>query len=143
MVANRRRSSVKLDNRKQTVSPARQGTARAPIVATPPSTKSGSPDQLVGRTRTIIRGSRVPSRSVEPSPLEQAEGLRDAILKSRLCHPDPWSYTPRTRSWGLQAQHIIDDIAEGKDTEICRRAYETLAAEVGSDPEFQVARRLF
>jgi hypothetical protein len=142
MVAKRRQSSVKLDNPTQAVTPARQGTA-APIPAMPPSTQSNSPDERVGTTRTIIRAPRVASRSIEPSLLEQAEGLRDTILKSRLCHPDPWSYTPRTRSWGLKAQHIIDDIAEGKDTETCRRAYEALAAEVGSDPEFQVARRQF
>ena len=100
-------------------------------------------DGPVGTTRTIITASRVPTQSVEPSLLEQAEGLRDAILKSRLCHPDPWSYTPRTRSWGLEAQRIIDDIADGKDAETCRRAYEALAATVGGDPEFQVARRQF
>ena len=143
MVAKRRQSSVKLDDPKQTVSPARQGTVRAPVPAMAPSVKSSSPDERVGSTRTIIRASRVPTPFVEPSLLEQAEGLRDAILKSRLCHPDPWSYTPRTRSWELEAQRIIDDIAEGKDTETGRRAYETLAAEVGSDSEFQVARQQF
>jgi hypothetical protein len=80
---------------------------------------------------------------VEPSLLEQAEGLRDAILKSRLSHPEPWGYTPRTRNWGREAQRIIDEIAEGKDIDTCRRAYQALAAEVDGDPEFQVARRLF
>ena len=55
--------------------------------------------------------------------------------------PISWSYTPRTASWGLEAQHIIDAIADGKDAETRRCAYEALAAEVGSDPESQVARR--
>jgi hypothetical protein len=80
---------------------------------------------------------------VEPSLLEHAEGLRDAILRSRLSHPEPWSYTPRTHTWGVEAQRIIDEIAEGKDIDTCRRAYEVLAAKVEGDPEFQVARRLF
>lgn len=140
MAAKRRRPSVGLEN--PTVSSARQGTAR-PTPTTLPSTESSPSHERAGSTRTIIRVPRAPNRSGEPSLLEQAEGLRDAILKSRLCHPDPWSYTPRTRSWGQEAQHVIDDIAEGKDAETCRRAYEALAAEVGGDPEFQVARRLF
>jgi hypothetical protein len=142
MVVKRRQSSGKL-NSKQTGNPLRPGPARASIPVMPPSGESTSPGARVGTTRTIIRASRVPSPSVEPSLLEQAEGLRDAILRSRLSHPEPWSYTPRTHSWGLEAQRIIDEIAEGKDIDTCRRAYEVLAAKVEGDPEFQTARRLF
>jgi hypothetical protein len=126
----------------ETVSSARQGTAR-PIPTTVLSAESSPSHERAGSTRTIIRVARVPGRSVEPSLLAQAEELRDAILKSRLCHADPWSYTPRTRRWEQEVQHVIDDIAGGKDGETCRQAYEALAAEVGGDPEFQVARRLF
>ena len=140
MVVKRRQSSGKL-NSKQTGNLL--GPARASIPIMPPSGESTSPGARVGTTRTIIRASRVPSPSVEPSLLEQAEGLRDAIHRSRLSHPETSSYTPRTHSWGVEAQRIIDEIAEGKDSDTCRRAYEVLAATVESDPEFQMARRLF
>jgi hypothetical protein len=73
--------------------------------------------------------------------LLRAERLRDAILKSKLSHPDPWSYTAKARAWSQRAQHVVEEIAAGGDTEQHRRALEKLAAEVEGDPDFEEARR--
>jgi hypothetical protein len=73
----------------------------------------------------------------------RAERLRDAILKSKLTHPDPWSYTAKARTWSQRAQHVVEEIASGGDTEQHRRALEKLAAEVEGDPDFEEARRRF
>jgi hypothetical protein len=84
-----------------------------------------------------------PRSPAEPPLLQDAERLRDAILKSKLTHPDPWSYTPRARAWSQQAQQIVERIATGGDVEEQRRAFQRLEAEVESDPDFQEARRRF
>jgi hypothetical protein len=75
--------------------------------------------------------------------LERAERLRDAVLKSKLCHPDPWLYTPKARVWSQRAQQIVELIATDGDAAAHRRAFEALGAEVEGDPDFQEARRLF
>jgi hypothetical protein len=75
--------------------------------------------------------------------LERAERLRDVVLKSKLCHPDPWRYTPKARAWSQRAQQIVETIAAGGDAAADQRAFEAFAAEVEGDPDFQEARRLF
>ena len=84
--------------------------------------------------------SRRPAPAAEPSPLERAERLRDDIQRSKVTHPDPWSYTAKARPWGERAQRLVDDGAAGRDV---RRAVAALAAEVEGDRDFQEARRLF
>jgi hypothetical protein len=75
--------------------------------------------------------------------LPRAERLRDAILKSKLTHPEPWSYTAKARAWSQRAQQILEGIAGGGDVEEQRRAFQALAAEVEGDPDFEEARRQF
>jgi hypothetical protein len=75
--------------------------------------------------------------------LKDAERLRDAILKSKLTHPDPWSYTAKARAWCQHAQQIVEEIATVGDVDEQRRAFERLAAEVERDPDFEEARRRF
>jgi hypothetical protein len=84
-----------------------------------------------------------PGTPAEPPLLQRAEWLRDAILKSKLTHPDPWSYTAKARAWSQHAQRIVEQIATGGDVEEQRRAFQTLAAEVEGDPDFEEARRRF
>jgi hypothetical protein len=84
-----------------------------------------------------------PGSPAEPPLLHDAERLRDAILKSKLTHPDPWSYTPKARAWSQQAQQIVEQIASGGDVEEQRRAFQRLEADVESDPDFTEARRRF
>jgi hypothetical protein len=75
--------------------------------------------------------------------LERVERLRDAVLKSKLCHPDPWSYTPKARAWSQRTQQSVELIATDGDTDAHRRVFEALAAEVEGDLDFQEACRLF
>jgi hypothetical protein len=73
--------------------------------------------------------------------LLRAERLRDTILKTKLTHPDPWRYTAKARAWSQRAQHVVEEIAFGGDTEQQRSALEKLTAEVEGDPDFEEARR--
>jgi hypothetical protein len=87
--------------------------------------------------------ARSETRSSEPPLLLRAERLRDAILKSKLTHPDPWRYTAKARAWSRQAQEIVDRIAIDGDVEAHRLAFQTLVADVESDPDFVEACRRF
>jgi hypothetical protein len=75
--------------------------------------------------------------------LERAERLRDAVLESKLWHPDPWSYTPKARTWSRRAQQIAEDIVTGGDSDARRQAFAILEAEVEEDPDFKEALRHF
>ena len=94
-------------------------------------------------TRVITAAGSFRRAPTEPSLLERAERLRDAVLKSKLCHPDPWRYTPKARAWSQRAQQIVELIDTEGDTDAHRRAFEALGAEVEGDPDFREARRLF
>jgi hypothetical protein len=75
--------------------------------------------------------------------LQRAEAIRDAIQRSKLTAPDPWSYTARARAWAQQAQALVEEISRDGDTAATRRGLEKLVAEVEGDPDFQEARRRF
>jgi hypothetical protein len=78
-----------------------------------------------------------------PSPGEQAERLRDDIQRSKLTHPDPWTYGVKARAWGARAQALVEQFAVQGDTPATRRTLATLSGEVAGDRDFQEARRLF
>jgi hypothetical protein len=78
-----------------------------------------------------------------PSLLEQAERLRDEIQRSKLTHPDPWTYGVKARAWGVRAQALVDQLAVRGDDTTTRRALVALEAEVQGNRDFQEARRLF
>jgi len=94
-------------------------------------------------TRIVAAATSSRRAPAEPDWLERAERLRDAVLRSKLCHPDPWRYTPKARGWAARAQQIVDQIATEGDAAAHRRALEALVAEVEGDPDFEDARRLF
>jgi hypothetical protein len=79
----------------------------------------------------------------EPTLLEGAERLRDDILRSKLTHPDPWTYTAKARTWGERIQALVEEIAVAGQTPGLHARFATLAAEVEGDPDFQRARQLF
>jgi len=79
----------------------------------------------------------------EPTLLERAERLRDDILRSKLTHPDPWTYTAKARAWGGHVQALVEEIASAGQTPTLHAAVEKFSAEVEGDPDFQRARQLF
>jgi len=79
----------------------------------------------------------------EPTLLERAERLRDDILRSKLTHPDPWTYTAKARAWGGRVQALVEEIASAGQTPTLHAAVEKFSAEVEGDPDFQRARQLF
>ena len=78
-----------------------------------------------------------------PSLLEQAERLRDEIQRSKLTHPDPWTYGAKARTWSVRAQTLVDQLAARGADSATQRALVTLEAEVQGNRDFQEARRLF
>ena len=75
--------------------------------------------------------------------LERAERLRDDLLRSKLTHPDPWSYTAKARAWGERAQALVEEITVAGETPGLHATVAKLAAEVEGDVDFQKARQLF
>jgi len=57
-----------------------------------------------------------------------AERLRDDILRSKLTHPDPWTYGAKARAWGERAQALVEEIAVEGDTPATRRLRDYLVA---------------
>ena len=109
--------------RAQTVSPAK---AKAPAPTKPAATPSRPAPAPAG-----------------PSLVEQAERLRDDIVRSKLTHPDPWRYATKARAWGERAQALVEQAAAGRQAAGAQRDLEALAREVQGDRDFQEARRLF
>jgi outer membrane biosynthesis protein TonB len=74
---------------------------------------------------------------------ERARRLHEEILRSKLTHPNPWTYAPKARAWGERAQVLVELIVVQGHTPGALRTLETLHAEVERDHDFQQARRLF
>lgn len=83
------------------------------------------------------------AKPVGPTLLEQAEHLRDEIQRSKLTHPDPWTYGAKARAWSVRAQALVEQVAVRGDDPAARRALAALEAEVQGSHDFQEARRLF
>ena len=113
--------------------------------ARPPASKSTTSTTKAKSSAPAKRPVPSARPTVAPAGLalgEQAERLRDDILRSKLTHPDPWRYAPKARGWGERVQVLVVQTAGG-ETLATRRALETLVAEVLADRDFQEARRLF
>ena len=132
------------------VPPARRhpaaSTARS--AAVPPLKPGGSSDRLAAAEAATVPslGQRVGLRALppaEPSFVERAERLRDDLLRSKLTHPDPWTYTAKARAWGEQAQALVEEIAIAGQTPALHAAVAKLEAEVEGDADFRKARQLF
>jgi hypothetical protein len=115
--------------------------------AAPPLTPRGSRDRLAAAAAAVLPpGPELARRALppaEPSLLERAERLRDDLLRSKLTHPDPWSYTAKARAWAERAQTLVQDIAIASQTPELHAMVAKLAAEVENDPDYQKARQLF
>jgi hypothetical protein len=121
-----------------------KATARA--AAKPPekpAVKATTRSKPTAPARPAVATARPGPQSAGPSLLEQAERLRDEIQRSKLTHPDPWTYGVKARPWGVRAQALVDQLAARGDDTATRRALVTLEAEVQGNRDFQEARRLF
>jgi hypothetical protein len=106
--------------------------------------RSGGPAVAAVAPRALGPAAAVPALPpAEPTLLERAERLRDDLLRSKLTHPDPWSYTAKARAWGGRIQTLVEEIAEAGQTPALHAAVGKLAAEVEGDADFQKARQLF
>ena len=120
--------------------PKRSATKKA-------STKTGKTARRPpSKAATKARGA-VPARPAPvahgPALVERAERLRDEILRSKLTHPNPWTYAPKARGWGERAQVLVELIVVQGPSPTTLRTLEGLHAEVERDRDFQEARRLF
>jgi hypothetical protein len=122
--------------KKAATRPAKAVRRAAGKPATASTAKTKSP------ARHVVSPVRPSSAPAGPSLAEQAERLRDEILRSKLTHPDPWRYAPKARGWGERVQVLVVQTA-GTPTPAARRALETLIEEILADRDFQEARRLF
>jgi hypothetical protein len=137
---------------------ARPRPARKPSSASTAQPSAGPPGKrsaAAGGPATVVTAPASPARALgpgaarpalppaEPTLLEQAERLRDDVLRSKLTHPDPWTYTARARAWGERAQALVEEIAVAGQTPALHAAVGKLATEVEGDADFQKARQLF
>ena len=115
-------------------------TGKPPVRTTakaPPKAKATVP---VKRMVALPRSAAV---TAGPGLADLAERLRDDIQRSKLTHPDPWTYAAKARAWGVRAQTLVEEIALKGGTSATRRTLEALDGEVQRDRDFQEARRLF
>jgi hypothetical protein len=124
---------------------AKKGLKRSTTKKT--STKAGETARRPpSKAATTARGA-VPARPAPaahgPALVERAERLRDEILRSKLTHPNPWTYAAKARGWGERAQVLVELIVVQGPSPTTLRTLEGLHAEVERDRDFQEARRLF
>jgi hypothetical protein len=115
---------------------ARKPAGRAPAKTTAKAAPKAAP---------AAKRAVAPSRPV-PAPLslmDQVERLREQIHRSKLTHPDPWTYGTKARVWGDRVQILVAQVAVEGDSPAVQRTIEALDAEIQGDRDFQEARRLF
>jgi hypothetical protein len=118
----------------------------ASSTAAPPLTSRGAADRLAtANAAAVLPPAPEPARRAlppaEPSLLERAERLREDLLRSKLTHPDPWSYTAKARTWAEHAQALVQDIASASETPELHAMVAKLAADVEADPDYQKVRQ--
>jgi hypothetical protein len=118
--------------------------AKSAKAARRPAGKPATTSKAKAKSPAPATRTAAPARPAPAGPTlgEQAELLRDEILRSKLTHPDPWRYAPKARGWGERVQVLVVQTTGG-DAPALRRALDALAAEVLADRDFQEARRLF
>jgi hypothetical protein len=129
--------------KRQQRSATRKGSSKPPKAARRPSGRPARKSTAQAKAPAPPKRAGATARPAGPPPGEQAERLRDEIQRSKLTHPDPWTYAAKARAWSKQAQALVEEIAVKGDTPVTRRTLETLAGEVERDRDFQEARRLF
>ena len=116
---------------------------KTPKAAPRPAAKAAKKAPAKAAAKQPAAPARAALAPAGPGLGERAERLRDDILRSKLTHPDPWSYSAKARAWGDRAQSLVQQIAIGRDVASAKAGFEALDAEVQRDRDFQEARRLF
>ena len=111
--------------------------AKAPAKTTP---KTAAKPTLPARAQAAPSPASAPRGPVVVTLVARAERLYDDIQRSKITHPDPWTYTTKARGWVKRAEQLVVEASAGRDV---RRDLDGLAAEVERDRDFQEAHRLF
>jgi hypothetical protein len=114
--------------------PAGKAPARTAVKAAP---KAAPP------AKRAVAESRPASPPTRHSLTDQVERLREQIQRSKLTHPDPWTYGAKARGWGDRVQILVEQITVQGESPAAQRTIEALDAEIQGDRDFQEARRLF
>jgi hypothetical protein len=108
--------------------PTKETIAKAPPKAAPAAKRAVAPSRPVPAHYSLT---------------DQVERLREEIQRSKLTHPDPWTYGTKARGWGDRVQILVAQVAVEGDSPAVQRTIEALDAEVQGDRDSQEARRLF
>ena len=111
--------------------------AKAPATTT---LKTAAKPTLPARAQAAPAPASAPREPVVVTLVARAERLYDDIQRSKITHPDPWTYTTKARGWVKRAEQLVVEASAGRDV---RRDLDGLAAEVERDRDFQEAHRLF
>ena len=114
--------------------PAAKAPARTPAKAAP---KAAPP------AKRAVAESRPAPAPTRHRLTDQVERLREQIQRSKLTHPDPWTYGAKARGWGDRVQVLVEQITVQGESPAAQRTIEALDAEIQGDRDFQEARRLF
>ena len=90
--------------------------ASKPAMTSTTKAKSSAP------AKRPVPSARPAAASAGPALEEQAERLRDDILRSKLTHPDPWRYAPKARGWGERVQVLVVQTVGGETPATAPRA---------------------
>ena len=117
--------------------------ARKPAGKAPASTAVKAAPKAAPPAKRAVAESRPASPPTRHSLTDQVERLREQIQRSKLTHPDPWTYGAKARGWGDRVQILVEQITVKGESPAAQRTIEALDAEIQGDRDFQEARRLF
>lgn len=117
--------------------------ARKPAGKAPARTAVKAAPKAAPPAKRAVAESRPALPPTRHSLTDQVERLREQIQRSKLTHPDPWTYGPKARGWGDRVQILVEQITVKGESPAAQRTIEALDAEIQGDRDFQEARRLF
>lgn len=117
--------------------------APKPAGKAPARTAGKAAPKAAPPAKRAVAESRPASPPTRHSLTDQVERLREQIQRSKLTHPDPWTYGAKARGWGDRVQVLVEQITVQGESPAAQRTIEALDAEIQGDRDFQEARRLF
>jgi hypothetical protein len=117
--------------------------APKPAGKAPARTAGKAAPKAAPPAKRAVAESRPASPPTRHSLTDQVKRLREQIQRSKLTHPDPWTYGAKARGWGDRVQILVEQITVQGESPAAQRTIEALDAEIQGDRDFQEARRLF